>query len=205
MNKYVKKSLKITGIVVGVAAVIYLFICIIFYFATKPMSDSIKQTNDIALQKTPITTITKNYHLSRSVESNSLVGTSKKGKKYYFIYLPHSKKAYLYQASKGKSEEQIKEIYSLYIQKDYAAYADEMLSCDDKPESYKRQIAILLEQHATEHAEEEGNVTGFEVNTIKPQANGQAAEVYLNITYANGNTEEIQLLFIHDGLRWRLR
>lgn len=51
MNKYVKKSLKITGIVVGVAAVIYLFICIIFYFATKPMSDSIKQTNDIALQK----------------------------------------------------------------------------------------------------------------------------------------------------------
>lgn len=80
MNKYVKKSLKITGIVVGVAAVIYLFICIIFYFATKPMSDSIKQTNDIALQKTPITTITKNYHLSRSVESNSLVGTSKKVK-----------------------------------------------------------------------------------------------------------------------------
>lgn len=103
------------------------------------------------------------------------------------------------------TKEQIKEIYSLYIQKDYAAYADEMLSCDDKPESYKRQIAILLEQHATEHAEEEGNVTGFEVNTIKPQANGQAAEVYLNITYANGNTEEIQLLFIHDGLRWRLR
>ena len=81
MNKYVKKSLKITGIVVGVAAVIYLFICIIFYFATKPMSDSIKQTNDIALQKTPITTITKNYHLSRSVESNSLVGTMKKGRK----------------------------------------------------------------------------------------------------------------------------
>ncbi|OYR93048.1 PepSY domain-containing protein [Lactobacillus taiwanensis] len=112
MNKYVKKSLKITGIVVGVAAVIYLFICIIFYFATKPMSDSIKQTNDIALQKTPITTITKNYHLSRSVESNSLVGTSKKGKKYYFIYLPHSKKAYLYQASKGKSDEQIKEIFN---------------------------------------------------------------------------------------------
>ena len=89
MNKYVKKSLKITGIVVGVAAVIYLFICIIFYFATKPMSDSIKQTNDIALQKTPITTITKNYHLSRSVESNSLVGTSKKGKKY--IVADHGK------------------------------------------------------------------------------------------------------------------
>lgn len=78
MNKYVKKGLKITGIVVGIIAVIYLCLCFVFYFATKPASDKAKQTNEIALEKTPITTITKNYHLSRSVESNSLAGTSKK-------------------------------------------------------------------------------------------------------------------------------
>lgn len=112
MNKYVKKGLKITGIVVGVIAVIYLCLCFVFYFATKRASDQVKQTNEIALEKTPITTITKNYHLSRSVESNSLAGTSKKGKKYYFIYLPKSKKAYLYQANKGKSEEQILKIFN---------------------------------------------------------------------------------------------
>ena len=107
MDRYVKKGLKITGIVVGVLAAIYLCLCIVFYIATKPASDTVKETNKIALEKTPITTVTKNYHLSRSVESNSLEGMSKKGEKYYFIYLPKSKKAYLYQANKGKSEEQI--------------------------------------------------------------------------------------------------
>lgn len=112
MNKYVKKGLKVTGIVVGVIAVIYLVLCIVFYIATKPASDAVKQTNSVALEKTPITRVTKNYHLSRSVESNSLEGTSKKGENYYFIYLPHSKKAYLYQASKGKSEEQILQTFN---------------------------------------------------------------------------------------------
>lgn len=112
MNRYVKKGFKITGIVVGVIAAIYLVLCIIFYIATKPASNAIKETNKIALEKTPITKITKNYHLSRSVESNSLEGTNNKGKKYYFIYLPYSKKAYLYQASKGKSENQILQTFN---------------------------------------------------------------------------------------------
>lgn len=112
MNKYVKKGLKVSGIVVGTIAAIYLVLCIVFYFATKPMNDMVKQTNEVALKKTPITTVTKNYHLSRSVESNSLLGMNKKGKKYYFIYLPNSKKAYLYQANKGKSEEQILNIFN---------------------------------------------------------------------------------------------
>ena len=111
MNKYVKKGLKVTGIVAGIIAVIYVCLCIIFYIATKPATDTIKQTNKIALEKTPITTVTKNYHLDRGVESNSLEGTSKKGDKYYFIYLAHSKKAYLYQASKGKTEKQILQIF----------------------------------------------------------------------------------------------
>ena len=53
------------------------------------------------LLQLPRTTI-----LSRSVESNSLEGMSKKGK--VLLHLSSkSKKAYLYQANKGKSEEQI--------------------------------------------------------------------------------------------------
>ena len=85
MNKYVKKGLEITGIVVGVIAVIYLCLCFVFYFATKRASDQVKQTNEIALEKTPITTITKNYHLSRSVESNITSSICQKAKKLIFI------------------------------------------------------------------------------------------------------------------------
>lgn len=43
MNKYVKKGLKITGIVVGVLAAIYLCLCIVFYIATKLASDTVKE------------------------------------------------------------------------------------------------------------------------------------------------------------------
>ena len=52
MNKYVKKGLKITGIVVVVLAAIYLCLCIIFYIATKLASDTVKETNKIAAKTT---------------------------------------------------------------------------------------------------------------------------------------------------------
>ena len=104
MNKYVKKGLKITGIVVGVIAVIYLCLCFVFYFATKRASDQVKQINEIALEKTPITTITKNYHLSRSVESNSLAGTSKKGKSITSSICPKAKKLIFIKQIKEKAK-----------------------------------------------------------------------------------------------------
>lgn len=112
MDQRVKQGLKIVGGVIGVLLVIYIICIIIFIAGTKTESDNQKTVAAVATDKTPITQITKTYHLSRSVKSDSVVGTDKKGKKYYFIYLPHSKKSYLYSANSGISESKAKSIFN---------------------------------------------------------------------------------------------
>ncbi len=65
----------------------------------------------IALRKTPIKTVAEYYHLNRSVRSVSLAGQDSKKKNYYFIYLPKSKKAYLYDTKNGQSKKKILKIF----------------------------------------------------------------------------------------------
>lgn len=111
MDQRVKQGLKIAGGAIGVLLVIYIICIIIFIAGTKTESNNQKTVATVATDKTPITQITKTYHLSRSVKSDSVVGTDKKGKKYYFIYLPHSKKSYLYSADSGISESKARSIF----------------------------------------------------------------------------------------------
>lgn len=108
MNNRIKTILKYVGGVVGVLAIIYLICLIIFFSATHQNRKAAQDADNIAREKTPITQITQNYHLSRKgVVSDSLEGTDKKGKKYYFIYIPKTKKAYLYKANKGWSKSRV--------------------------------------------------------------------------------------------------
>lgn len=111
MDQRVKQGLKIAGGVIGGLLIIYIICIIIFIFGTKAQTDNQKAVITVATNKTPIVQITKTYHLSRSVKSDSVVGTDKKGHKYYFIYLPHSKKSYLYSANSGISENKVKSIF----------------------------------------------------------------------------------------------
>ncbi|MBD5429372.1 hypothetical protein [Lactobacillus sp.] len=112
MDQRVKQGLKIGGGIIGGLLVIYIICIVIFIFGTKTQSDNSKAVASVALDKTPITKITKTYHLSRSVKSDSVVGVDKKGRKYYFIYLPHSKKSHLYSESSGISESKVKSIFN---------------------------------------------------------------------------------------------
>lgn len=112
MNNSVKNILKYLGGTLLTLLIIYLICLFIFIFATHPNRKAAKNANNVALAKTKIVKINKNYHLSRGVVSDSVLGQDKKGKKYYFVYLPKSKKAYLYSANKGLSQADVLERFN---------------------------------------------------------------------------------------------
>lgn len=91
-----------------VIIVLYIASVFIFFRAGTQSRDNDKQITQLAMQKTPIRNVQNYYHLDRGTNSYSLEGTNKKGQTYYFIYLPKTKKAYLYPAKKGVSKSKIK-------------------------------------------------------------------------------------------------
>lgn len=106
-----RQTIKFIVWVIVIAIVAYIASVIIFYKAGTPSRNSERQISQIAMQKTPIKNVDKYYHLDRGVNSYALKGTNAKGKKYYFIYLPKSKKAYIYPSNKGVSESKIRDAY----------------------------------------------------------------------------------------------
>lgn len=103
MNERLKTFFKYLGGTILTLVIVYLVCFGVLIGASHPNRAAAKSSKNIALAKTPIVNVTNQYHLSRGVVSDSLEGTDKKGKKYYFVYLPKTKKAYLYQSSKGLS------------------------------------------------------------------------------------------------------
>lgn len=107
----IRETIKFIVIVVVIAIVLFFASILIFFKADSSSRNNINQMKQTVKQKTPITNIEQTYHLSRDVNSYALKGTSKTGKKYYFIYLPNSKKAVLYEATKGVSQSKIEKIF----------------------------------------------------------------------------------------------
>lgn len=103
-----RQTIKFVIWVVVLIIIAYIASVVIFFKAGTQSRDNNRQIAQIATQKTPIKSVQTYYHLDRGVSSYSLKGMNNKGKVYYFIYLPHSKKAYLYPAAKGKGESQIR-------------------------------------------------------------------------------------------------
>ena len=109
----------------GIVILIMILTGFIFYRAGSPKRSNQKQIQQLAFQKTPITQIKAYYHLSRDkVVSNAVLGVSRSHKKYYFIFIPSKKKAYLYPSKKGYSESQVKKLFS----SDHQSYANEQLN-----------------------------------------------------------------------------
>lgn len=106
-----RQTIKFIVWVVVIAILFYIASIFVFYKAGSNSRSNEKQIAQTASQKTPITNIQTYYHLDRGTNSYAIKGTDKKGKNYYFVYLPKSKKAYLYQANKGTSENKIKALF----------------------------------------------------------------------------------------------
>lgn len=107
-----KQTIKFIVWVVVIAIAIYLASIFVFFKAGSNVRNSDRQIAALAKQKTPIVNVENYYHLDRGISSYSLKGTDKRAKSYYFIYLPSSKKAYIYQASKGTTESKIRETFN---------------------------------------------------------------------------------------------
>ncbi|BDR60509.1 hypothetical protein [Lactobacillus xylocopicola] len=103
-----RQTIKVVAWLVAALVLLYFATLVIFYRASRPERSQTQEINRVARQKTPITTITKNYHLDRGVNSYALMGVGKNKQKYYFVYLPGSKRAYLLPAQKGLSEAAIR-------------------------------------------------------------------------------------------------
>jgi uncharacterized protein YpmB len=107
-----RQAIKFIGLLIIILLLGYFLIITIFYKAGNPERSEIHELNKVALQKTPITHIEKSYHMNRGVNSYSLEGFTKNHKRYYFIYLPGSKKGYLLPKNKGITEAGIRSKFS---------------------------------------------------------------------------------------------
>lgn len=103
-----RQTIKFVSWVIGLIIVAFLASIAIFYYAGSRSRGNDQKVTQLATSKTPIRKIQNYYHLNRGTSSYAIAGTNNKGKQYYFIYLPNSKKAYLYPAAKGITESKIK-------------------------------------------------------------------------------------------------
>lgn len=103
------------------------------------------------------------------------------------------------------SSEEVLRTYNLYRDGRYAELVDAILSCDGKDAAYREQMATLFKQHAADQKEQNGDIRSTAVNAIVTDTTGNAATASLLVTYANGDTETIQLQFIRSEGKWRLR
>lgn len=103
-----RQTIKFVVWVIGIVIIAFFASIAIFYYAGSKSRGNDQKVAQLATTKTPITNIKKYYHLDRSTSSYAVNGTNKKGQSYYFVYLPNTKKAYLYPARRGVSESNIK-------------------------------------------------------------------------------------------------
>lgn len=111
MNNRFKPLLKTAIWTLVTLVIIYIICFIIFVVGTHPLRKQSKNVSELALSKTPITKVEETYHMSQNKVSNSVKGTDKKGQTYYFVYLDNSKKAYLYKANEGITENHVKALF----------------------------------------------------------------------------------------------
>lgn len=104
------------------------------------------------------------------------------------------------------TEQEVREIYDLYLKGDYRGYVDRMHSVEEKPEDYKRQMVFLYKQHARNtRMSETGGVARAALGRIETGDSGRYANVFLNITYKDSTVEEVILPMVYVSGKWLLR
>ena len=103
------------------------------------------------------------------------------------------------------TNEEITNIYGLYVKGDFEKYVGNINSCHGKPTEYKRQMVVAMKQHLHEQEKETGGIKSFSVARIEPNAKGRQANVFINLNYANGSSEEILLSMVYAGGKWEMQ
>lgn len=103
------------------------------------------------------------------------------------------------------SSQEVLRTFNLYLDGRYEEYVGQMLSCDRQPQTYREQMATLFKQHAADQREANGPIRSANVTSVTTDTARHTANARLRLSYENGDDENVQLQFVHDGKSWRLR
>ena len=106
---------------------------------------------------------------------------------------------------KGPKANEVLSLYQLYTSGNYGAYVDAMQSCDNKPETYRQEMVNALKQHAHHMNQERKGVRKVDFGHAELHNKENMANVFLNVTYGDGNSEEIMIKLVKSKDRWRIR
>lgn len=95
--------------------------------------------------------------------------------------------------------------YKLRTNGKYAEYVSAMHSCDSMPETYRKNMAMMIEQHQAEVMKNKKGVKCVNVIRCELHNNDRMANVFLNVTFNDSTQEEVMLPLVHDGKQWRIQ
>lgn len=93
--------------------------------------------------------------------------------------------------------------YQHLIAEEYDAYLQAMVDYEHMPASYREELKALLAQYVRKEMTERGGFSNVTVNS--DTIIGTRANVFLQVKFKDGSTEEISVPMIYVGNDWKLQ
>ena len=108
------------------------------------------------------------------------------------------------QASQSADSTAVK-CYKMQVDGQFQDYVKSMKSCDKMPADYQHRMIMMLRHHQKLILKEKQGVKSVKVLRTELNNNNRMANVFLNVCYKDGSTEEILCPMVLDNGRWRMQ
>lgn len=103
------------------------------------------------------------------------------------------------------SKVRLEQICRSYEKGDYRNFITLIHNYKDKPAFYQSQLVAMFKQRAVERKERDQVISKMEPGEVVLLASHTAADLYIDVSYANGQKEEIIVPMIYDGGKWWIK
>ena len=103
------------------------------------------------------------------------------------------------------SQMRIAQICQSYLQGDFENIVNLMHCYKDQPQQFQTQLVNMMKQKAAQRKVSDIEITQISPGQIVLQKGDKAANVYLDISYNNGQQEEVILPLIYDKGNWWIK
>lgn len=103
------------------------------------------------------------------------------------------------------AEQEVLDLYNLYVKGDYVGYVNAMHSCEKKTDDYRAQMVMLHKQHAAKAKAANGGVKSVALGRLEMHDGGKMANAFINVSYNNNETEEIIFPLVYADGKWKIR
>lgn len=100
------------------------------------------------------------------------------------------------------SRMRIEQICRAYIDGDYVSYIGLMHNYRSKDQNYKQRLLNMMKQRAADRSLNQAALEGYRTNRVKLHEPMKTAEVYVELSYGNGQQEEVVLPLIYVEGEW---